>query len=150
VAADCANVVHPAVPGQWTCVSSLCNWQPTFGPQSYTNLQKYDIPDNDLAGIHSDIGVSNQPSCTYDVSVDLHVDHTYRGDLVVRLTDPRGFDTVLHNRHGGSTDNLDLQGFQVSGLGVDGVNGTWRLDVADHAAWDVGTLTQWTLRLACQ
>jgi subtilisin-like proprotein convertase family protein len=31
-----------------------------------------------------------------------------------------------------------------------GPNGTWSLRVADLAAWDLGTLTGWTLRFACQ
>jgi subtilisin-like proprotein convertase family protein len=151
VAADCADLIHIAVPGQWACGSNVCTWQPTQFPTEITNLQKYDIPDNDPAGIQSDITASSIPACTLAVGVDLHVDHSYRGDLVVILTSPGGQTQTLHDREGGSADNLDLQNAPVdAALLADGPNGTWSLHVSDHAALDVGTHTYWTLRFTCQ
>lgn len=151
VQADCANVIHPAVPGSWACVNDQCAWQQTLPPTEVTNNQKYDIPDNDPAGIQSDITIVNLPACDRVANVDLHIDHTYRGDLVVTLTGPNGQSQILHDRTGYSADNLDLLNAPVdAALLTAGPNGTWSVHVSDHAAWDEGTLTYWTLRLACQ
>ena len=151
VQGDCANVIHPAVPGQWACVNDQCSWQMTLPPTTLTNNQKYDIPDDDANGIQSDITAVNIPNCNLAVSVDLHVDHSYRGDLRVTLTGPGGQTQTLHDRTGYSADNLDLQNAPVApALLTDGPSGTWSLNVSDNAALDEGTLTYWTLRLACQ
>ncbi len=151
VAADCANAIHPAVPGNWACESNQCSWQMSQLTTVVTNNQKYDIPDNDASGIQSDISIVNLLSCDRVAHVDLHVDHSYRGDLVVTLEGPNGQTQILHDRGGYSADDLDLQNAPVEGaLLTDGPNGTWTLHVSDNAAWDEGTLTYWTLSLACQ
>jgi len=147
---DCANVIHIAVPGQWACEGHLCSWNQTPPPIEITNLQKVDIPDNDPAGVTSDIMAAGIPGCDLAVTVDLHVDHTYRGDLVATLTGPSGHSQTLHDRTGYSADDLDLQNAPVDGaLLTNGPGGVWSLHVSDHAAWDEGTLTYWTLRFTC-
>jgi subtilisin-like proprotein convertase family protein len=86
-----------------------------------------------------------------DVSVDLRIRHTWVGDLVVGLTDPSGARAVLWNREGGSQQNLELNGVVLTGqLAQNGANGTWILDVSDHAAMDTGTLETWTINLDCR
>ena len=69
--------------------------------------------------------------------------HTWRGDLVVSLIAPDGSAYVLHNRAGGSADNID-QTFTVN-LSSEPRNGTWRLRVQDAAAADVDFINSWTL-----
>ena len=110
------------------------------------------IPDNDATGVESTVSVSGLlSSCPLNVSVDVNLTHTYVGDLVVGLTDPHGHRVVLWDRVGGSQDDLSLQGVDLTGeLGLSGGNGTWRLDVSDHAWADVGTLDSWGLHLSCQ
>ena len=110
-----------------------------------------DIPDNDPNGITSDIAVTGVPTCDLLVSVDLQIDHTYRGDLLVMLSGPGGASTTLHNRTGASQDNVQLQNVAVDGslLEDGGPNGTWTLHVSDHAGYDLGTLVEWTLRFTC-
>ena len=78
-------------------------------------------------------------------AVEVHIRHTYIGDLVVSLVAPDGSAYVLHNRAGGSTDNID-QTYTV-GLAGETANGAWTLRVQDAAAIDTGTLTGWTLSL---
>ena len=58
--------------------------------------------------------------------------HTWIGDLVVTLIAPDGSTYLLHNRAGGSSDNIDRT-YTVN-LSSAQHNGTWRLRVNDAAA----------------
>jgi subtilisin-like proprotein convertase family protein len=78
-------------------------------------------------------------------TVEVHITHTYRGDLVVTLLAPDGSAYVLHNRTGGSADNLDT--IDTVNLSSEARNGTWVLQVRDAASSDSGTLNRWTLTL---
>ena len=69
--------------------------------------------------------------------------HTYIGDLVVSLIAPDGSTYVLHNRAGGSADNIN-QTYTVN-LSSEQPNGTWKLRVQDAAAADNGYIDSWTL-----
>ncbi len=69
--------------------------------------------------------------------------HTYIGDLVVSLIAPDGSAYVLHNRAGGSADNID-QTYTVN-LSSEPANGAWKLRVQDAAAADTGYINSWTL-----
>lgn len=106
------------------------------------------IPDAPHAGIRSEATVSGVPACAAEVSVDVTIRHTYRGDLLVGLTDPAGRRAVLHSRRGGESSDLDLRGVSVA-LGASGVDGTWVLDVTDEERLDEGTLESFRLDLRC-
>ena len=67
-----------------------------------------DVPIADHATVESPItiaGCAGNASATATVEVDIV--HTYIGDLIVTLIAPDGSGYVLHNRAGGSTDNID-------------------------------------------
>ena len=49
--------------------------------------------------------------------------HTYIGELLVTLIAPDGSSYLLHNRAGGSTDNIDQT--YTTNLSTDPANGTW-------------------------
>jgi hypothetical protein len=83
------------------------------------------------------------PSATS--TVEVHVTHTYIGDLIVTLIAPDGTSSILHNRTEGSTDNIDKT-YTVD-LSGKTATGTWTLTVRDAAAGDTGTLDGWTLSL---
>ena len=83
------------------------------------------------------------PSATS--TAEVHIVHTYRGDLVVSLVAPDGTVYTLLNRSGGSADNVD-QTFTVD-LSSEAANGTWRLRVQDAASLDTGYINSWTLTL---
>jgi hypothetical protein len=153
VEGDCANVNHIMIPGYWVCAVDICHWETDIpnGGGTFTSIQKYDIPDNTPAGITSPLEVSGLPACDLDVSVDVRIRHSYVGDLVVGLSDPSGARVVLWNREGGSQQDLALEGVYLTGqLAQSGGNGTWILDVSDHAWMDLGTLETWTLNLDCR
>jgi subtilisin-like proprotein convertase family protein len=78
------------------------------------------------------------------LSLNLDLQHTWRGDLKVTLTSPSGKSVVVHNRTGGSAD--DLKGtFDLSGFAGEPAKGEWTLTVADEARGDVGVLKSWKL-----
>lgn len=109
------------------------------------------IPDNNTTGITDTIVVSGAGTIA-SVKVDVNITHTYVGDLIVRITSPKGTSIALHNRNGGSADNLnktfELQNTpSLSLLNGEPANGTWTLSVVDHAAADTGTLSKWTLHI---
>ncbi len=112
------------------------------GTTTYTNTTPFAIADN--ATINSPITVSgrtgNGPAAT---PVAVNITHTYKGDLKVDLVAPDGSVYVLHNRTGGSTDNI-IQTFSVN-LTTEALNGTWNLRVNDNASGDTGTLNSWSI-----
>jgi subtilisin-like proprotein convertase family protein len=119
------------------------------------------LPVNDNATINSTIAVPDG-FCIGDVDVDVNLTHTYVGDLAIDLISPTGTVVRLHNRTGGTTDNIvarfddDGGGRAPDGPGALGdldqstAAGTWTLRVADQANGDVGSLVAWSLRMVPQ
>ncbi|MFD4920282.1 M28 family metallopeptidase [Streptomyces goshikiensis] len=112
--------------------------------QSFENTADVSIPDSPGAAVNSPITVSgvtgNAPATT---KVDVNIVHTYRGDLVVDLVAPDGTVYNLHNRSGGSADNL-VQTYTVN-ASSEVANGVWKLQVKDAAAQDVGYINSWKI-----
>ena len=82
----------------------------------------------DLSTVDSPIAIADcQGNGSATATVEVHVAHTYIGDLIVGLVAPDGSTYPLHNRSGGSTDNLD-QTYTVN-LSAEPRNGTWKLRV---------------------
>ncbi|MGH7731196.1 MAG: S8 family serine peptidase [Candidatus Eiseniibacteriota bacterium] len=84
------------------------------------------------------------------VSVD--IEHTWIGDLVVRLKPPRGAAVVLHDRGGGGTANLLRTYDEVSTPGLKSSRGKsgrgkWVLEVEDKAKEDGGRLRRFAIEL---
>ncbi|MFL5493810.1 MAG: S8 family serine peptidase [Gemmatimonadales bacterium] len=89
------------------------------------------------------------------VLVTVAIDHTYVGDLIVRLRPPGGNGSTpitLHDRAGAGGDNLrrsydasNTPGLQPL-LGKN-AKGTWVLEVEDTAAEDTGTIRSWSVEL---
>jgi subtilisin family serine protease len=112
------------------------------GVQTYTNGTDYPIAD--FATVNSPITVSGRSgngSATTPVAVNII--HTYRGDLVVDLVAPDGSVYNLHNRSGGSADNIN-QTYTVN-LSSEALNGTWNLRVRDAAFFDTGRIDSWSI-----
>ena len=86
------------------------------------------------------------------ILVHVEIQHTWIGDLRMTLVAPDSTKIVLHQRSGGSQDDIrgtygedlvavnslvPLQALAVSGL--------WRLEVRDEAGRDVGVLQRWSI-----
>ncbi len=114
----------------------------TGGGQTYSNGTDFTISDN--ATVESPITVSgrsgNAPAST---PVAVNIVHTYIGDLKVDLVAPDGSVYVLHNRTGGSANNIN-QTYNVN-LSSEPLNGTWRLRVRDNATFDTGYINSWSI-----
>ena len=126
--------------------SATFTWtvNPVGGSCTGTNGTNVSIPDNTT--VFSNIAISgcsgNASSAT---TVEVHIVHTYRGDLVISLIAPDGSAYVLLNRSGGSADDVH-QTFTVN-ASSELANGTWRLRVQDAATFDTGFIDTWTLTL---
>ena len=123
----------------WTVSSGTT---PPAGPR-FENPADVAIPDQST--VESPITVTgvtgNAPA---GLQVGVNITHTYIGDLVVDLLAPDGTVYNVHNRSGGSTDNIATT-YTVN-ASSEVANGTWRLRVRDAAAQDTGTITSWSLQ----
>jgi subtilisin-like proprotein convertase family protein len=122
----------------------------------FENSTPVSIPDNDPAGIASLIEVSSQGTLS-SVSVRADISHYSINNLVVTLTSPAGTSVTLHNRSGGTADNI--VGSWPDKLAVDGpgsladfadegIAGTWTLNVSDRQFGATGTLNSWGLTMS--
>ncbi len=109
---------------------------------TYTNSADYTISDNTT--VNSPITVSGRTgSGSATTPVAVNIVHTYQGDLKVDLVAPDGSVYVLHNRTGGSADNIN-QTYTVN-LSSEALNGTWNLRVRDNAGGDTGYINSWSI-----
>jgi subtilisin-like proprotein convertase family protein len=88
------------------------------------------------------------------INVDIDITHSHVADLIIHLIAPNGKNRTLHNRSGGSDNQLkgnyprtltpseSLNEF----IGTQ-INGNWILRVFDAASGDSGTLNSWKLNL---
>jgi Zn-dependent metalloprotease len=116
------------------------------GAPGCTGTNGNDVAIPDLSTVTSTItiaGCNRNASATSTISVNII--HTYKGDLVVDLVAPDGTVYNLHNRTGGSTDNIITT--YTKNLSSEAANGTWTLRVRDAAAADVGRIDTWSLTL---
>jgi subtilisin family serine protease len=110
----------------------------------FENTTDVQIPDN-AGAVTSSIAVSgvtgNAPAT---LQVGVKIVHTYIGDLVVDLLAPDGTVYNLHNRTGGSADNID----QVYTVNASSklANGTWKIRAQDKAAIDSGYIDKVSLQ----
>jgi V8-like Glu-specific endopeptidase len=104
------------------------------------------IPDADNNGITYDMPIT-QEAFVANVKVYVKITHTYTGDLRVSLIHPDGTEFVLHDRAGGSTDNIDQEFDLARNFREKSSSGTWKLKVQDLAGQDVGKLTYVKLTL---
>jgi len=109
----------------------------------FSNTEGTAIPDNSSSGISSVITV-NQPGTVGQLFVTVDITHTYIGDLTVALVAPDGTTATLHNREGGSADDIKKT-FTVTQFAGKSISGNWTLRVSDGAASDTGRLNSWKL-----
>jgi len=100
------------------------------------------IPDNNPAGISKTINVPDSFNIQA-LSVNVDINHTYIGDLVVSLSHG-GTEAVLHNREGSGSDDIRTT-FQTGDFSGMDASGDWTIKVSDHAGYDTGKLVTWGL-----
>jgi subtilisin-like proprotein convertase family protein len=105
-----------------------------------------------------------------DVNVTINLNHTWDGDIEIKLVGPDNTEVMLSNLNGGSGDNYTNTIFDSSAStsiasgtppftgtfspdgNLDDYNGLssvgdWKLVVTDRADGDAGTLLDWTIQL---
>ncbi|MEU9034825.1 M4 family metallopeptidase [Streptomyces sp. NPDC048352] len=107
----------------------------------FENTADYAIADN--ATVESPITVTRTGNAPSTLKVDVNIVHTYIGDLKVDLVAPDGSVYNLHNRSGGSADNI-VKSYTVD-ASTEVAQGVWKLRVNDNASLDTGKIDSWKL-----
>lgn len=109
------------------------------------------IPDNDPTGIERTL-TSNAGGNVKEIEVLIEITHTYQQDLIVTLVSPSGTSVDLHNKSGGSADNI-FKTYTVETTANlttminQAIQGDWKLNVSDHAGEDIGKLNRWQVKI---
>ncbi|MFG2878151.1 M4 family metallopeptidase [Streptomyces sp. NPDC048337] len=107
----------------------------------FENTTDYAIADNST--VESPITVTRTGNAPSTLKVDVNIVHTYIGDLKVDLVAPDGSVYNLHNRSGGSADNI-VKSYTVN-ASSEVAQGVWKLRVNDNANLDTGKIDSWKL-----
>ncbi|NUT98530.1 MAG: S8 family peptidase [Saccharothrix sp.] len=118
---------------------------PPTGCAPKTNATDVNVPD--LGSATSTIAITDCAGAAGSAAtVEVHVKHTYRGDLAIDLITPSGAVKQLKVSSGSDgTDNVDAT-YTVN-LSAETANGNWQLRVRDVYAQDTGYIDTWTLDL---
>lgn len=142
--APAADTYHVRIKGYsaYSGVQLVANY--TVGGEAQTYANNEAVPIVDLQAVESRIVVAGRNGqAPNDASVAVDIGHSYRGDLRVELIAPDGSAYLLHDRKGGSAD--DLKATYTLDLSSEPLNGTWRLRVHDAARGDEGSLRRWSI-----
>ncbi|MGW0363691.1 S8 family serine peptidase [Streptomyces sp. NPDC002990] len=127
--------------GQVDALKAVGGSTPPAG-KYFENLGDFAIRDNTT--VESPLTVSgvtgNAPAT---LTVGVNIVHTYIGDLKVDLLAPDGTVYTLHNRAGGSADNINR--VYTVNASAEVANGTWKLRVNDNGGGDIGRIDSWNL-----
>jgi hypothetical protein len=123
---------------------------PTTTPPSTacraTNGTDVPVPDAGAA-VTSPVTIAGCARAASSAStVEVHIVHTYRGDLVIDLVAPDGSVYPL-KASSGSDGAANVDATYTRNLSSEPANGTWRLRVQDVFSQDTGTINSWTLTL---
>ncbi len=114
----------------------------------HTAVQDVAVRDKQTSRLSVEVGDTR---AVREVAVSVDIEHTYIGDLVVKIVGPAGTAT-LHDRTGRGTDNIKQRYDKVNAPALAafaGANpqGTWTLEVTDEATQDVGTVRSFSVEL---
>ncbi|NJC68783.1 S8 family peptidase [Planosporangium thailandense] len=110
---------------------------------SGTNGTDVPVPDAGAA-VTSPITISGcDRNASASAKVEVHIKHTYRGDLRIDLVAPDSTSSRLKTEGFDSAANVDTT-YTVN-LSGKAANGTWKLKVQDMYRMDTGYIDSWTL-----
>jgi Zn-dependent metalloprotease len=136
---------YKAVQSAWSATGVVGTDACTTPPTGKYFENAKDIAIKDKKTVISQIkvaGVTGNAPAALAVKVDIK--HTNIGTLVVDLLAPDGSVYNLHNRTGGTADNISKTYTVDASSEV--ANGTWKLRVSDKAAGDTGKIDLWGLQ----
>ena len=148
----CARPENPGVYSQVsTFASAIAAAAATLGggtpPPTCTtqaNTSRVSIPDAGAA-INSPVTISGcSGAASSGTKAEVHITHTYRGDLQIDLIAPDG--TAYRLKNSSSSDSADnVNDTYTVNASSETANGTWNLRVRDMYAQDTGTIDSWSL-----
>lgn len=124
-------------------------WESLGSEQSYasgTQSVNQTIPDNDTTGLTETVTV-NSNFKVEAVEVILNVNHTYIGDLQVKLTSPSGTNSVLTKTRDDSQNNFSNYRLTSLRHWDEDSQGNWTLQITDRSSGTTGTWNNWSLNL---
>jgi subtilisin-like proprotein convertase family protein len=126
----------------------LHDWTINLTCPEVTNIQsEVFIPDGGVA-LRS-VQLCKVKGKVTDINCFVAIEHPFVGDLEISLFAPSGKNVVLHNRGGGSSDNINTTyGADIlAEMMGESTEGAWELHVKDFAPRDSGMLKAWKLNL---
>lgn len=131
---------NPIVPAQPNLFGARAEAEPVVINKSVTP----NAPVQDLQTTESKLQIDEDVPVE-KLKLDLDIGHTWQGDLKVSLTSPSGKTVVVHDRTGGSADNVKGSFDLSQAFAGESTKGEWKLTVEDKARLDTGTLNSWGL-----
>ncbi|MFI1164813.1 S8 family peptidase [Streptomyces sp. NPDC020801] len=116
---------------------------PPTGPR-FENTADYPI--HDFSTAQSPITVTGVPgNAPSALGVEVHIKHTYIGQLRIQLIAPDGSAYLLKPYGtGGSSDDIDT--IYTVNASSETANGTWKLRVGDYGLSETGKIDSWALQ----
>lgn len=130
-------------------VAAATTWTTVAEEESYTSPWTnvgQTIPDNNPTGITSSLNVTAD-LVVERIEVDFTANHAFRGDLRVVLTSPDGTQSILAEPHDDPNDNYSSWTFTSTHHWGESSVGQWTLTVSDEGTSDIGSWSNWTLKL---
>jgi bacillolysin len=133
--------------------------QPTATPppaaETTLEFRATDVPRqiSNLSTLESIVAVG-EGGTILDISVDVNIEHTWRGDLEIGIQHPDGTPASLFVGAllGDSGDNVvetftRANAAELNRMVGKSITGNWKLVITDRLTQDRGTLAGWTLRV---
>jgi len=149
---DTSPLNGSATKGYWTLEcedfapkdeGSLISWNLEMRCTLAEERSEIIIPDGEDVWLLSE-QESNQAGIIEEGTAKVVIQHPYQGDLVVKIKSPDGTEIMLHNREGGSTNNIEKT-YNLDAFKGKNTLGIWTLMVRDGAPRDNGVLKYWKL-----
>ena len=146
----CGDMLDNDANGLTDCEDSACSGNMTCSVEADVSVYSsmiapMPIPDDDAMGAQDLIEVDlSAPIAQLKVTLD--IDHTWRGDLRVRLIGPDSTSVELVKADGSSGEGIK-ESFIIEEFNGNDAAGSWLLDVVDSARRDEGTLNSWSLEI---
>lgn len=141
VTVKAGDVVHVMVVGYLAYSNVTLSGKTSGGTGNAPFGNSTDYPLTDYATVESAATASGTGNGRTNSQVQVAIVHSYIGDLKVTLMAPSGREYVLHNRSGGSADNINMT-YTVD-LSAEPLSGSWKLRVYDAAKGDTGSIDSW-------
>ncbi|KAJ3424681.1 neuroendocrine convertase [Anaeramoeba flamelloides] len=106
-----------------------------------------DIPEDDKNGVNLHLTIETEDALTITGGVILYlsVEHSYIGDLDIKVISPHGTIAYVMDKNSNLQTKLDRHYFSIRTFYGENSKGTWTLNVRDYVPVDEGKILDWNL-----